>query len=107
MWNCHSEDKNSENKHGDNCHSEDQYSEDRHSEDEHSETCHNKDKHSITIGILIPSTTKYINVPDLENLSLMSIALPSISVTMETEYHYTVYVAIEKDDYLECPRCNY
>ena len=104
MWNCHSEDKNSENKHGENCHSEDQYSEDIHSEDEHSETCHNKDKHSIGIGILIPFTTKYINVPDLENLSLMSIALPSISVTMDTEYHYTVYVAIEKDDYMECPR---
>ena len=50
--------------------------------------------------MLIHSTTKYIKVPDLENLSLMSIALPSISVTMETEYHYSVYIAIEKDDYL-------
>jgi hypothetical protein len=37
----------------------------------------------------------------------MRIALPSISVTMETEYHYTVYVAIEKDEYMECPRWNY
>jgi hypothetical protein len=31
----------------------------------------------------------------------MRIALPSISVTMETKYHYTVYIAIEADDYLE------
>ena len=37
--------------------------------------------------MLIHSTTKYIKVPDLENLSLMGIALP--------------YIAIEKDDYLE------
>ena len=24
--------------------------------------CHSQDKHSISIGILIPSTTKYINI---------------------------------------------
>ena len=101
VCNCHSDDKHSENKHGENCHSEHEHSENRHSEDEHSDKCQNEDKHSINIGILIPSTTKYIKVPDLENLSLMSIALPSFSVTMETEYHYSVYIAIEKDDYLE------
>jgi hypothetical protein len=101
VWNCHSDDTQSENKHGEICHSEHQHSENRNSEDEHSDNCQNEDKHSINIGILIHSTTKYIKVPDLENLSLMSIALPSISVTMETEYHYSVYIAIEKDDYLE------
>jgi hypothetical protein len=31
----------------------------------------------------------------------MRIALHSISVTMETKYHYIVYIAIEADDYLE------
>lgn len=61
-----------------NCHSDDKYG-----EDDHNENCHNEYKHSISIGILIPSTTKYIDVHDLENLSLMSIALPSISFTME------------------------
>jgi hypothetical protein len=75
--------------------------EDKHSEEKHSDNCHSEDKHSISIGILIPSTTKYIDVPDLETLTLMRIALPSISVTMETKYHYTVYIAIEADDYLE------
>ena len=77
------------------------HSENKHSEDKHSDNCYNEDKQSISIGILIPSTTKYIDVPDLETLSLMRIALPSISVTMETNYHYTVYIAIEADDYLE------
>jgi hypothetical protein len=62
--------------------SEHEHSENRHSEDEHIVSCQNEDKHSINIGILIPSTTKYIKVPDLENLSLMSIALPSISVNL-------------------------
>ena len=76
-------------------------SENKHSEDKHSDNCHSEDKHSIRIGILIPSTTKYIDVPDLETLSLMRNTLPSISVTMETKYHYTVYIAIEADDYLE------
>ena len=38
--------------------------------------------------------------PDLASLSLMNIELTSISVTMETKCHYTVYVAIDEDDYL-------
>ena len=75
--------------------------EDEHSEDKHSENCHSEDKHNIRIGILITSTTKYIDEPNLKTISLMLIALPSIYVTMETKYHYTVYIAIEEGDYLE------
>jgi hypothetical protein len=77
------------------------HSENKHSEDKHSDNCYSEDKHSISIGILIPSTTKYIDVPDLETLSLMRNTLPSIYVSIETKYHYTVCIAIEADDYLE------
>ena len=40
------------------------HSEDTHSEDKHSENCYSEYKHNISIGVLIPSTTKYIDVPD-------------------------------------------
>jgi hypothetical protein len=39
-----------------------------------------------------------MDAPDLKSLSLMKIALPSISVTMETKYQYAVYIAIDEDD---------
>ena len=44
------------------------HSENKHSADKQCDNCHSEDKHSISIGILIPSTTKYIDVPDLETL---------------------------------------
>ena len=34
--------------------------------------CHSEDKHSINIGILIPSTTKYINVFNFIYCSVLS-----------------------------------
>ena len=57
-------------------------------------------KNKTEIAIFIPTTTRNKDQPDLASLSLMKIALPSISVTMEIKYHYTVYVAIDEDDYL-------
>ena len=41
-----------------------------------------------------------MDAPDLKSLSLKKIALPSISVTMDTKYQYAVYIAIDEDDYL-------
>ena len=41
-----------------------------------------------------------MDAPDLQSLSLMKIALPSIYVAMETKYQYAVYIAIDEDDYL-------
>lgn len=55
---------------------------------------------NIDIAILIPTTTRTIKSPKLENLSLMTLCLPSIVATMESVYNYTVYIGIDKGDYL-------
>ncbi|XP_045161319.2 uncharacterized protein LOC123526293 isoform X1 [Mercenaria mercenaria] len=58
-------------------------------------------KRAIKIGILVPSSTRKIKNPLVENLSLTTICLPSLYKTMEEEYTYIMYVGIEKGDYLE------
>lgn len=54
----------------------------------------------MNIAILIPTTTRTIKSPKLEALSLMKFCLPSIVDTMESVYNYTVYLGIDKGDYL-------
>ena len=54
----------------------------------------------IDIAILIPTTTRTMKSPKLEKLSLMRFCLPSIVATMESVYNYTVYIGIDKGDYL-------
>ncbi|XP_053384546.1 uncharacterized protein LOC123535611 [Mercenaria mercenaria] len=58
-------------------------------------------KSAITVGILVPSSTKRIKNPLLEQLSLVKICIPSIYKTIEEEYTYIIYVGIDKGDYLE------
>jgi hypothetical protein len=50
--------------------------------------------------MLIPTTTRNMKSPKLEKLSLMIFCLPSIVATMESAYNYTVYIGIDKGDYL-------
>ena len=54
----------------------------------------------MNIAILIPTTTRTIKSPTLEKLSLIRFCLPSIVATMESVYNYTVYIGIDKGDYL-------
>ena len=65
---------------------------------------HNGSRRIITskmnIAILIPTTTRTIKSPTLEKLSLIRFCLPSIVATMESVYNYTVYIGIDKGDYL-------
>ncbi|XP_053378753.1 uncharacterized protein LOC128548295 [Mercenaria mercenaria] len=58
-------------------------------------------KSAIRVGILIPSSTKGIKNPLLEQFSLAKICIPSIYKTIEEEYTYIIYVGIDKGDYLE------
>jgi hypothetical protein len=55
----------------------------------------------IQIGIMIPSTTRRLINPTLENLSLTNLCLPSIYKTLEQKYNYVIYIGIDKGDYLE------
>jgi hypothetical protein len=65
---------------------------------------HYKRRDTITldmdIAIFIPTTTRKMKSPKLEKLSLMIFCLPSIVATMESAYNYTVYIGIDKGDYL-------
>ena len=65
---------------------------------------HIKRRYDITpnmdIAILIATTTRNIKSPKLEKLSLMKLCLPSIVATMESVYNCTVYLGIDKGDYL-------
>lgn len=61
----------------------------------------NSNDTSVQIGILIPSTTRNIRNPHLTSLSLTKICLPSIYKTMQPEFEYSIYVGINKGDYLE------
>ena len=54
----------------------------------------------MDIAILIPTTTRNIKSPKLEKLSLTTFCLPSIVATIESVYDYTVYIGIDKGDYL-------
>jgi len=54
----------------------------------------------MNIAILIPTTTRTIKSPTLDKLSLMRFCLPSIVDTIESVYNYTVYIGIDKGDYL-------
>ena len=69
---------------------------------------HHNRRYTITsnmdIAILIPTTTRNITSPKLEKLSLMTFCLPSIVTTMERVYDYTVYIGIDKGDYLQYSR---
>ena len=55
----------------------------------------------LKIAILIPSTTRGLKNPSLMNLSLASFCIPSLVKSAEENYTYTVYVGIDKGDYLE------
>ena len=57
-------------------------------------------KSKMNIAILIPTTTRNVKSPKLDELSLMTFCLPSIVDTMESVYTYTVYIGIDKGDYL-------
>lgn len=61
------------------------------------------DVHTILtrIGILIPSSTRNIKNPQLRNLSLTQICLPSIYKTLQPGYEYNIYIGINRGDYIE------
>ena len=49
------------------------------------------------IAVLIPSTTRKIEVPSLGELSLMTLCIPSIKQTVEPTFQYRVYIGTEQD----------
>lgn len=53
------------------------------------------------IGILIPSTTRYITKPSLNKLSLTNKCIPSILKFIEKKYNFLIYIGVDKGDYLE------
>jgi hypothetical protein len=58
-------------------------------------------RNKLKIGILIPSTTRKLKIPNFKMLSLTKICMPSIFITIERMYDYHIYIGIDKGDYLE------
>lgn len=63
-------------------------------------------KNKIKIAVLVPSTTRSLKNPKIENLSLFSVFIKSFFKTMEEAYDYTVYVGIDQGDFLEAHQTN-
>ena len=52
------------------------------------------------VAILIPSTTRNIEHPSLDTLSLTTICIPSLKGSAESKFQYRVYIGTEDNDYL-------
>ncbi|XP_060565938.1 uncharacterized protein LOC132724968 isoform X2 [Ruditapes philippinarum] len=53
------------------------------------------------VGILIPSSTRKIVSPLLQNLTLVKLSIPSIYKTLEEKYVYRIYIGIDEGDFLQ------
>ncbi|KAL4238841.1 hypothetical protein ACF0H5_003548 [Mactra antiquata] len=55
----------------------------------------------LRVGVLIPSTTRYLEISDIKKFSLIDTLFKSFYKTIQTEYNYTIYVGIDTNDKLK------